>query len=301
MKRYTSWYYTHTSGISIDELPFTLESIGCQCAFAEAKATHIPEKNYLILFCAEGRGIIEYADHIFSAEKGSVICFCSDQNETALIQLSADCICFSISFQTNMHYYRKMLNPPCHFLLGKQDADKLEAHIDELYKIIAFEIGEKETAINLIITQIMTLLVNKKQGEILFNLHPRTVDTYHYRRPTLPGLSGTFPQKRNEINKVLLYIHGQYKNKITLDELSRMIHFNKCYFVKLFRSLVGVSPYEYIINLRVNEAKNLLITTELSVNEIASLTGFLDTNNFIRRFRSRANMTPLQYRNQYRE
>ena len=300
MKRYTSWYYTHTSGISIDELPFTLESIGCQCASSEAKINHIAKKAYLILFFAEGHGIIEYADHRFSAEKGSVICLCPDQNETALIQLSQDCTCFSACFQTNMNYYRKMLNPPCHFLFGKEDAAKLEAHIDELYKIIAFEIGEKETAINLIITEIITLLVNKKQEEILLNMHPQAVDSYHYRRPTLPGLSGASPRKRNEINKILLYIHSQYKNKITLDELSRMIHFNKCYFVKLFRSLVGVSPYEYIINLRLNEAKNLLITTELSVNDIASLTGFLDTNNFIRRFRSRTNMTPQQYRNHYR-
>lgn len=61
-----------------------------------------------------------------------------------------------------------------------------------------------------------------------------------------------------------------------------------------------MSPYEYIINLRINEAKQLLINTSFSVNKIADQIGFLDTNNFIRRFRSRTGVSPLQYRKQFK-
>ncbi len=299
MNHSASYYYTHTSGISKDDLPFTLESVGCQCIESEAHVNQVTRNDYFVLFCVDGHCIVDSLYHRFSMKKGDVVCFCPNQNETILTQLSTGCICCHICFHTNMQYYRKMLNPPCHLQFEKQNSIKLEDLFDELYELVAFEIGEKDTTINLIITEIMTLLVKTNQERILFSLHHQTVDNYHYRRPTLPGKTETSPKRRNEINKVLLFIHSRYKEHITLDELSNMVHFNKCYFVKLFRSLVGVSPYEYIINLRINEAKRLLITTKLSINNIAYQTGFLDTNNFIRRFRSRTEMTPLQYRDKF--
>lgn len=55
---------------------------------------------------------------------------------------------------------------------------------------------------------------------------------------------------------------------------------------------------DYIRNARMEAAKKMLLTTALSVNEIAEKTGFPDTNYFIRLFKKTNNITPNQYRKQ---
>lgn len=301
MDQITSYFYTHTSGALKDKLPFTLESIGYKCVDSDTSSYPLSEDMYCILFCTEGHCIVEIATQHYTLDANSAICFHADSKVKIEIHAFPNCtyrhICF---YASAARYFTKMLNLPCYIQPDKQDALKLKNYFEDVYENVVFELGDKDIAINLILTKIMTFFVKKYQERILRNFQHSTTENYHYRRPTLPGKTGIANKNKNEINKVLLYIHNQYNKQITLDELSSMIHFNKCYFIKIFRSLVGMSPYEYITNLRINEAKRLLIHTSLSVSKIAEQTGFLDTNNFIRRFRSRTNQSPLQYRNQFK-
>ena len=301
MDHFTSYFHTHTSGASKDELPFTLESIGFKCVGSDTCVYPLSENMYCILFCSEGQCIAETKKQHYTMETNSAICLYAEENERLEIHSSPNCtfhhICF---YASTMRYFTKMLNLPCYIQLEKVDGQKLSSYFEDVYETVAFELGDKDISLNLTITEIMTFFVKKHQEKILRNFQHPISENYHYRRPTLPGKPNITNKHKNEINKVLLYIHNQYSKPITLDELSRMIHFNKCYFIKIFRSLVGVSPYEYITNLRINEAKHLLIHTSMSVSKIAEQTGFLDTNNFIRRFRSRTKVSPLQYRNQFK-
>lgn len=301
MDRFASYLYTHTPGALKEELPFTLESIGYKCVESDTNTYPLAEKIYYILFCIEGQCIAETTHHRYIIEKNSAICFCPEKEDTLEISLLPGCTYRYIYFHSSAaRYFSKMLNLPCLIQLDQPDTSTLSGHFDELYENVVFELGNKDIAINMIITGIMTFFVKKYQEKILRNFQHPTTENYHYRRPTLPGKASISHKNKGEINKVLLYIHNQYNKQLTLDELSHLIHFNKCYFIKIFRSLVGMSPYEYITNLRINEAKQLLINTTLSINKIAEQIGFLDTNNFIRRFRSRTDLSPLQYRNKYK-
>ena len=301
MEHLTSYFYTHTSGASKDDLPFTLESIGCNCVEADVHAYPISEKACFFLLCTEGQCIIETDKQHFTLEENTAICLSAEEDDRIEIHSFPTCTYRHAVFHASAaQYFIKMLNLPCRIQLSKQDASIFSNYFDELYENVVFELGNKDITLNLVITEMMTFFVKKHQERILQSFQHPVTENYHYRRPTLPGKANVSNKNKNEINKVLLYIHNQYNKQITLDELSRMIHFNKCYFVKIFRSLVGMSPYEYIINLRINEAKQLLINTSFSVNKIADQIGFLDTNNFIRRFRSRTGVSPLQYRKQFK-
>ncbi|MBP3391232.1 MAG: helix-turn-helix transcriptional regulator [Clostridia bacterium] len=301
MEHLTSYFYTHTSGASKDDLPFTLESIGCNCVEADVHTYPISEKACFFLLCTEGQCIIETDKQHFTLEENTAICLYAEEDDRIEIHSFPTCTYRHAVFHASAaQYFIKMLNLPCRIQLSKQDASIFSNYFDELYENVVFELGNKDITLNLVITEMMTFFVKKHQERILQSFQHPVTENYHYRRPTLPGKANVSNKNKNEINKVLLYIHNQYNKQITLDELSRMIHFNKCYFVKIFRSLVGMSPYEYIINLRINEAKQLLINTSFSVNKIADQIGFLDTNNFIRRFRSRTGVSPLQYRKQFK-
>ncbi len=59
---------------------------------------------------------------------------------------------------------------------------------------------------------------------------------------------------------------------------------------------LGMSPLEYLTLLRVEHAKELLASTDLTIREISARTGYYDAGSFIRRFKQVTGETPLQYR-----
>ena len=71
---------------------------------------------------------------------------------------------------------------------------------------------------------------------------------------------------------------------------------NKYYIVHAFKKYKGVSPINYLINIRISEAKHLLQTTNYSVSKIAQSIGFSSQSYFSQVFRKELEMTPLQYR-----
>lgn len=69
------------------------------------------------------------------------------------------------------------------------------------------------------------------------------------------------------------------------------------YFHNLFKKSFQITPNVYILQLRMNEAVNLLANTKLSVKEIAHETGYFDAAYFSRTFSKYFDMSPKQYRN----
>jgi len=70
-------------------------------------------------------------------------------------------------------------------------------------------------------------------------------------------------------------------------------------FEHVFREITGMSPNKYLMNLRINRAKELLAETDLSVADISSLLGFSSLSYFIRIFKKYTYTTPLNFRNGY--
>lgn len=101
----------------------------------------------------------------------------------------------------------------------------------------------------------------------------------------------------NPILDAITHIENNYKNKITLEELSSKVNLSSFYFSRIFKKETGYSPYEYIIMIRLNEAKKLLKSTKLPIKEIAFSTGFNSESNFVTCFKNNTNVTPKEFRN----
>ena len=71
---------------------------------------------------------------------------------------------------------------------------------------------------------------------------------------------------------------------------------SKSYFLRLFRRYMGTTPYNYLVNFRITQAKEWLVLTDHSVSEIAQEVGFGDASNFSTRFVKATGQSPLQYR-----
>ena len=70
--------------------------------------------------------------------------------------------------------------------------------------------------------------------------------------------------------------------------------------MRVIRQLLRLSPMEYVLSLRLQEAQRRLMTTDRGIGDIAVSTGFYDQSHFTKRFRKVTGMTPLAYRKRFR-
>ena len=92
------------------------------------------------------------------------------------------------------------------------------------------------------------------------------------------------------------YINDHFAEDITLQKLSELTYLNKYYIVHVFKKYKGLSPINYLIERRMEEAKNLLETTNYPVSKISDIIGFSSQSYFSQTFKKEMNMTPNQYR-----
>ena len=98
------------------------------------------------------------------------------------------------------------------------------------------------------------------------------------------------------LQRVRQYLHEQYTQKLTLDMLSARYNISKYHLQRSFQQYFGQSPGEYLTQLRLTRAKELLRATDLPVSEIAYRVGMENTSHFIYSFRTHEGTTPNKYR-----
>jgi transcriptional regulator GlxA family with amidase domain len=100
------------------------------------------------------------------------------------------------------------------------------------------------------------------------------------------------------IQPILLYIRNNLQQNIKVDELADIACFSKDHFSRVFKNITGLAPCDYIISKRIERAQFLLLTTDLSQNQIIEQTGFRSASYFSRIFKKHTSYTPVQYRMQ---
>ena len=106
-------------------------------------------------------------------------------------------------------------------------------------------------------------------------------------------------QKRN-VQDVKEYLEKNYQKKLYLDDLSEIFFINKFYLIRLFREQYGTSVNEYLIQIRLSHAKELLRTTKMSIREISDSCGFNNSNYFYKLFRKREGISPGEFQRRNR-
>ena len=97
------------------------------------------------------------------------------------------------------------------------------------------------------------------------------------------------------IQKSVEYINENYTD-ITEADAAANANMSYSYYSKLFRRVVGKNFNDYLTTVRINAAERLLLSSELSVTEIAHTTGFATSSHFIEKFKKLKKTTPKQYR-----
>lgn len=97
------------------------------------------------------------------------------------------------------------------------------------------------------------------------------------------------------VEHTVAYMAQHYREEITVEQLSRMSGVARWQYSALFQSLTGKKPLDYLTELRMNRAKELLLLTDDPLREISRRVGYKDEYYFARRFRHTMGLTPKQY------
>lgn len=111
-----------------------------------------------------------------------------------------------------------------------------------------------------------------------------------------PVLSPRLQKNDDSINRAIAYIRANVGKRITLHELAAMSGLSDYYFSHLFKEMTGFSPSNFMIYARIDQAKSLLTTTNLSVAQIAKQIGYPNSSNLIVQFTRRVGCSPAQFR-----
>ena len=104
------------------------------------------------------------------------------------------------------------------------------------------------------------------------------------------------PSNRVPIREAIDYINNHLKNELTQKEVADHVHLNPSYLSVLFKEHVKLTFSEYVTRRRIQRAKELLIATNLPINDIAEESGYKTAKYFIKIFKELEGMTPSVYR-----
>jgi AraC family transcriptional regulator len=97
----------------------------------------------------------------------------------------------------------------------------------------------------------------------------------------------------------LNYLHSCYTQEISLDELAAIACLSKFHFLRMFRTVFRLSPYQYLLNLRLEKARELLTQSSIPITQISIVLGFQNSTSFSRLFHQRYRSSPMQFRMEY--
>ncbi|NMM64308.1 AraC family transcriptional regulator [Clostridium sp. P21] len=92
------------------------------------------------------------------------------------------------------------------------------------------------------------------------------------------------------------YINEHFTENIDLKKLASIEHYNISYYTEWFKNKMKISPIEYIQNLRIKKAKELLLNSNLTILQISQIVGYEHNSSFTRVFKYLEKMTPAKFR-----
>lgn len=134
---------------------------------------------------------------------------------------------------------------------------------------------ESRGYVYLLIAHLIRLYTVQAFGEAVYSFHSKRMDL---------------------INRAVAFMNENYVQPLSTIKLANMVHLSEGYFCQIFKEAFGKTVIEYLNGVRVEKAKQLLITTHMTVAEIAFCCGFCDANYFSRVYKKITNESPKQTR-----
>ncbi|EFM08636.1 transcriptional regulator, AraC family [Paenibacillus curdlanolyticus YK9] len=136
------------------------------------------------------------------------------------------------------------------------------------------------------------LAAEETELRVLGDLQGLLADSKPLQPARLPVWSSADPH----IARVLEYVHAHYTEQLDIDSMAAVALQSRFHFIRSFKSATGFTPYQYVLYLRMEQAKQWLAQTVDTVTDISFKLGFSSASQFYRAFEKSVGTTPEQYR-----
>ncbi|MDR0474797.1 MAG: AraC family transcriptional regulator [Treponema sp.] len=217
--------------------------------------------------------------HSFDHDGKGVFEYIYIQIDSAILQS----VLFNSKEFSMIYPYLINCQPPRSFLCSRIETEK--NLIPSLLYDIYSEFSKKELGFN--------LSIRAKLLEIYVWLLRR------WNRDASPSSKAGNFSIYSRMQPIFRILREQYSKKITTNEIADKMAMSIPHFCRLFKRLTGNSFQNYLQSLRITEAIKLILSTDNSIKEIASIVGFNDVNFFVRVFKKQIGIPPFQYKKKY--
>jgi AraC-like DNA-binding protein len=107
---------------------------------------------------------------------------------------------------------------------------------------------------------------------------------------------GAKPLKKSDIGQCILKMQMEYQYDHPVSYYAKSINLSVCRFIRKFKSVTNVPPLKYIEKIKMDKSKELLIDTDLTINEISDVVGYNDPFYFSKVFKRNTGLTPTAFR-----
>lgn len=274
-----SLWITATPAPFARTLPFFISEAGHFYAGCDYKVQRVTHDSFLLLYTMNGQGSVQTGENCIRLSHGhSVIIDCRipheyhslcDKWEFSWIHFngSGAAPLFDITYPNNSVY-----------AAGIKNVVDFEARMSNLISMVQ----QNDIAAYLQLSSNMHLLFNA----VYLAVHEKEKTNRKHH-------------DTDDVQAAITYMENNYSQPITIEDMVRNLHVSKYHFIRRFSRIMGVAPYSYLTNYRINISKTLLRSTDRTVSKIAESCGFIDTSNFITHFKKHTGQTPLQYRRDF--
>lgn len=203
---------------------------------------------------------------------------------------------------TYSHKGKMYISDPTHVvILPKGESYTIKGEKTGVFPVINFQCDEAlcDTIVSIPIKSVEPYLADFKKIKTLFLFEKKRLKIMSVFYNMLQGIAGEISNSYGILLPALKFLEENcFRSDLSITEIANKCNMSEVYFRKLFLAQMGTSPKQYILDIRIEKAKQLLSDGMLKVGAVAEKCGFTNQYHFSRIFRQKTGQTPTQYMKQ---
>ena len=246
-----------------------------------------------MVYIKSGEGTFEICGEKVTVGSNDIVIIKPNQHHRFIVNSEVRCDCIVLYFkflrQSKVDYSETSVNDFLNFVSGKESGAFIKLKVSQKNDIIVLLnriLREKEHE------QIGSNLLNYLMLMELFVLISRALKAEWEN-----SIKNKSPKLKELMQSAIQYILNNYERELSITDIAKYVFLSPSYFTRAFKEDTGLSPMQYLLNVRIKRACELLTETDQKIGEIAYSVGFSNQQRFNDIFKKQTKMTPMQFRN----
>lgn len=167
-------------------------------------------------------------------------------------------------------------------IMFKNECAEIGNEIFGLLKMFMVETRNFQSGSDFILQNIINLIAINVLRQLKSNI-PKLITEYNYC-------------ERENINRAISYLREEYNNSFSLEDVARIANLSPYHFIRTFKAMTGKTPYNYLLDVKIEKSKILLKTKNITITDICFRCGFNNLEHFSSVFKRKVGILPSQYR-----